>query len=78
MPATPAIAIRETVDRDVLLPWWQGACAERRAIIESQGIYRAGPDGGLYAGELFQENRGEAIVFVLIHDAQADITRSAG
>jgi DNA-binding transcriptional MerR regulator len=64
MPATPAIAIRETVDREDILAWWQGALGELHAIARAQGLQQAGPTGGMYASEIFQHGRGEATVFI--------------
>jgi DNA-binding transcriptional MerR regulator len=64
VPATPAAAIHETVDRDDILAWWQGALGELQATVRGQGLQPAGPAGGLYAGEIFQHGRGEATVFI--------------
>jgi DNA-binding transcriptional MerR regulator/effector-binding domain-containing protein len=61
---TPAIGIRETVDREDILSWWQGALGELSATVRGQGLAQAGPPGGLYAGDIFEHNRGEATVFV--------------
>jgi DNA-binding transcriptional MerR regulator len=62
--ATPAIAIRATVDREDILTWWRGALAELRAMVDAQGLRATGPSGGLYAAEIFQHDRGEAIVYI--------------
>jgi DNA-binding transcriptional MerR regulator/effector-binding domain-containing protein len=64
VPATPAIAIHETVDREDILTWWQGAVGELSATVRGQGLEQAGPPGGLYAGAVFEHDRGEATVFV--------------
>jgi len=61
---TPAIGIRETVEREDILAWWQGALGELQATVRVQGLDQTGPSGGLYAGEIFQYGRGEATVFV--------------
>jgi DNA-binding transcriptional MerR regulator len=61
---TPAIGIRDTIDRDDALTWWQGALGELQATIRAQGLAATGPSGGLYAGEIFQFGRGEALVYV--------------
>lgn len=58
-----AIAIRETVDREDVLAWWQGALGELQATVRAQRLPRSGPIGGLFDGELFQYGRGEATVF---------------
>jgi DNA-binding transcriptional MerR regulator len=64
VPPTPAIAIQETVDREDLLAWWQGALGELHAILVAQGLRPAGPAGGMYGSEIFQHGRGEATVFI--------------
>jgi DNA-binding transcriptional MerR regulator len=64
VPPTPAIAIRETIDRDDLYAWWQGAIGELTAIALAQGLRRTGPVGGLYADELFHDGRGPATVYL--------------
>jgi effector-binding domain-containing protein len=62
--STPAVGIQETVDREDILAWWQGALGELRAAVGAQGVSPAGPSGGLYASEIFQYGRGEATVFI--------------
>jgi len=64
VPATPAVGIRQTVDRPDILPWWQGALGELHATVRARGLRQTGPSGGLYASELFQHDRGEATVFI--------------
>jgi DNA-binding transcriptional MerR regulator len=64
MPATPAAAITATVDVGDLAPWYQGALGEIRATLSAQDIAPGGPPGGIYANELFSEERGEATVFL--------------
>jgi DNA-binding transcriptional MerR regulator/effector-binding domain-containing protein len=62
--ATAAIAIGDTVDREDILAWWQGALGELHAIAGAQGLKPAGPAGGMYASEIFQHGRGQATVFI--------------
>jgi DNA-binding transcriptional MerR regulator len=64
VPPTPAIGIQQTVDRDDIFAWWQGALGELHATVRAQELTTAGPIGGLYASELFQHSRGEATVFI--------------
>jgi DNA-binding transcriptional MerR regulator len=64
VPPTPAIGIQQTVDRDDIFAWWQGALGELHATIRAAGLSATGPPGGLYAGDLFQHGRGEATVFI--------------
>jgi DNA-binding transcriptional MerR regulator len=61
---TPSIGIRATVEREDILVWWQGALGELRATVRAQALEQTGPSGGLYASEIFQFGRGEAIVFI--------------
>ena len=64
VPATQAIAIQQTVDREDILAWWQGALGELHAIAQSRHLRETGPPGGIYAGEIFEHGRGSAIVFL--------------
>jgi len=59
-----AVGIRQTLDREDILAWWQGALGELHATARAQGLRPAGPSGGLYASELFTRDRGEATVFL--------------
>ena len=62
--ATMAAAVTAVVTMDDLVPWYLGALGELHAVLEARGIRAAGPAGGIYAGELFTDERGEATVFV--------------
>jgi DNA-binding transcriptional MerR regulator len=62
--ATPAIGIQQTVDRDDLFSWWQGALGELHATLRAQSLIASGPPGGVYASDLFQHSRGQATVFI--------------
>lgn len=74
-PPTNAIAIRQTVDRDDVLAWWQGALGELHAIVRAEGLRPSGPSGGLYSGEIFQHGRGKATVFIPIDGGARAIGR---
>jgi DNA-binding transcriptional MerR regulator/effector-binding domain-containing protein len=63
VPATAAAAIGTVVDRADILAWWQGALGELRATVRAQGLHATEPSGGVYASELFQQDRGQATVF---------------
>ena len=82
VPATPAVAIEETVARQDILAWWQGALGELHASARAQGLIAAGPSGGLYAGDLFQRDAGHATVFLPIAtddpDGQSTAAREIG
>jgi len=75
VPATAAIAIHDTVDRDDILAWWQGALGELQATVRAQDLHAAGPAGGMYAGEIFQHGRGDATVFIPTEGAARAIGR---
>jgi DNA-binding transcriptional MerR regulator len=62
--ATQAVGIQEVVDLSDLLVWYHGALGELYATVAVQGMQPSGPSGGLFASDLFQYERGEAIVFV--------------
>ncbi|MYV52576.1 MerR family transcriptional regulator [Streptomyces sp. SID3212] len=64
IPACPAIGITAEVDRADLPAWWQGARGELHAAVQAQDLDPTGPGGGLYAGGIFQDDRGPATVFV--------------
>jgi len=64
VPEATTVSIRAPVDRADVLAWWQGALGELHATVHAQGLRPTGPSGGLYASELFQHDRGEAIVFI--------------
>jgi DNA-binding transcriptional MerR regulator len=63
LPATPAAAITETVDSADALVWYRGALGELAATLAAQCLDPAGAAGGIFADELFTENRGEATIF---------------
>ena len=62
--ATEAAAITATVDVGDLLAWYQGAIGEIGATLSAQDVASSGPPGGIYADQLFSDERGEATVFV--------------
>jgi DNA-binding transcriptional MerR regulator len=63
--ATPAAAIAATVDRDDLLPWWQGAVGELRATVAADKLLTAsGAPGALFGFDIFARDRGAATVFI--------------
>jgi DNA-binding transcriptional MerR regulator len=75
VPSCPAAAITADVDRGDLLPWWQGALAELHAAVQAQNLETTGPSGGLYAGEIFQDDHGRATVFVPVEGSVRPIGR---
>jgi DNA-binding transcriptional MerR regulator len=77
VPAAAAVGIRQVVDRADLLPWWEGALGELHASVRAQGLHATGPSGGLYASEIFQDDRGEAVVFIPVQGQVRPIGRVA-
>jgi DNA-binding transcriptional MerR regulator len=63
-PEVAAIAVRQVVDRSEILPWWQGALGELHATVRAQDLRTIGPSGALFASEIYQHDRGEALVFI--------------
>ena len=61
---TMAAAVTAVVTMGDLLPWYLGALGELHAMLDARGVRPSGPAGGIYAGELFADERGEATVFV--------------
>jgi DNA-binding transcriptional MerR regulator len=76
LPASPAIAITGVVGPESIGPWWQGALAELQAAVRSEGLTPSGPPGGLYAGEIFERESGEATVFIPVAGASATVGRA--
>ena len=72
----PAAAITATVDRDELLPWWQGAVGELRATV--QGDRRLTPTGvlgALFDFDVFANDHGGTTVFVPVRGEVRPIGR---
>ena len=64
VPAVRAAGIMAAVSHPDILPWWQGALGELHATVRAQGLHATGPSGGVFASELFQQDSGEATVFI--------------
>jgi DNA-binding transcriptional MerR regulator len=62
--SSPAAAITSTVEIGDLAAWYQGAMGEIRGTLSAQGVVASGPPGGIYAYELFTEERGDATLFI--------------
>jgi DNA-binding transcriptional MerR regulator len=75
VPATAAAAITDTVEVADLAAWYQGAVGEVRATLSAQGTTSGGPPGGIYANELFSEERGEATVFIPVDEVVRPVGR---
>jgi DNA-binding transcriptional MerR regulator len=68
-PTMAVAAIRGTVTLGELGPWWSGAFAEIDRLLQRRGLEADGPRGGLYDGDLFLFERGEATVYVPVEAA---------
>jgi DNA-binding transcriptional MerR regulator len=62
--ATMTAAITATITLDHLVPWYLGALAELHATLDARGTRPAGPAGGIYAGEIWADEQGEATLFI--------------
>jgi DNA-binding transcriptional MerR regulator/effector-binding domain-containing protein len=64
VPETLAAGISDVVDLGGISDWYQGALGELRATVVAQDVPVVGPSGGIYANELFAEERGRATIFL--------------
>jgi DNA-binding transcriptional MerR regulator/effector-binding domain-containing protein len=64
VPEVRAAAVTSVVDIADIGPWYHGAVGELRASLAAQRVAADGPAGGVYATDLFTEERGEATVFI--------------
>jgi DNA-binding transcriptional MerR regulator/effector-binding domain-containing protein len=71
MPATLAAAITEAVSVGDLLPWWEDASAELRALVRQTGAGVTGFLGGLYDPALYAEGIGPVTLFLPVSDPVA-------
>jgi DNA-binding transcriptional MerR regulator len=62
--AAMTAAVTAVITMGDLVPWYLGALGELHASLEARGMRAAGPTGGIYAGELFADEHGQATVFV--------------
>jgi effector-binding domain-containing protein len=61
---TRAAAITAVIDIDDASPWFQGALGELQATVNAQRLTASGTPGGVYAADLFTNERGQATVFI--------------
>ncbi len=73
--ATPSAAITDLIDVQDAQGWYQGALGELHAAVAIQGLAPTGCPGGIFADELFTEERGSATVFVPCRHAPRSIGR---
>jgi DNA-binding transcriptional MerR regulator len=62
--ATPAAAIRETIESKDAMAWYLGGMAELHATVNAQRLTRTEAPGGIFANRLFSHGRGEATLFI--------------
>jgi DNA-binding transcriptional MerR regulator len=75
VPATPAIAIQQVVARGEVGDWWQGALGELHATANAQRLTVTGCSGGMFESDLFQHERGLAVVFLPIEGKPRPVGR---
>lgn len=63
VPATPVLAIRQTIDLSDLGEWFTNALSELATCASLPGRLAVGPYGGVWDTDLFLSERGEAMVF---------------
>ena len=61
---TRAAAITAVIDIEDTSSWYQGALGELHATINAQALTASGAPGGIYAPDLFTNERGQAAVFI--------------
>lgn len=61
---TRAAAVTAVVDTEDIGAWFAGAVGELQATVSAQALTQAGAPGGIYSGDLFTSERGEATVFI--------------
>jgi DNA-binding transcriptional MerR regulator len=66
--AVTVAAVRDVVDLNDVLAWYDNAMSELGAVLSAAGAVPTGPPGGLYDNELFTEERGTAAVFIPVAD----------
>ena len=74
-PAQLTVAISATIERHEIASWWTGAFAEIYTTLRAHDTEPSGPGGGLYSTELFADDRGDATIFVPVHEAPPDAGR---
>ncbi|UFS59428.1 MerR family transcriptional regulator [Subtercola endophyticus] len=74
IPPTRVAAITATVGMAEVGPWWQGALGELRASLRAQNT-SLGLAGGMFAHELFTDERGLATMFVPVEKSIAAVGR---
>jgi DNA-binding transcriptional MerR regulator len=63
LPPTPALVIRDRIDLRDLGDWFTRSRSDLADLAQHPGVTPSGPRGGLWATELFLDERGEAALF---------------
>ena len=71
VPPTPALSVSAVVSLDALVSWWTAAFEELTATLAANGLRAAGNSGALYAQGVFEQARGEVVVFVPVAERGA-------
>jgi len=72
VPPVEAIAICATVEHEEMGAWWSSGFVELRATADQLDWVPTGPAGGLYAHGLFEDERGEATLYLPVAGATSD------
>ena len=75
VPAMRVAAITEDVETAQVGAWYQGALGELYATLSAQGVAVSGVAGGVYADELFADERDSATVYLPVSGAVQELGR---
>lgn len=64
VPATPALAIAETVEADRAIEWWMDAFEELYRAVGESGLQPAGPGGALFPSEFYEVEKADLVAYV--------------
>jgi DNA-binding transcriptional MerR regulator len=73
--ATPSLAVVDTLALSDFKRWLPEVLAELDAALHAARVEATGPAGALFADELFEQGRGEAVAFVPVGHAQSGAGR---
>lgn len=73
--ATRAAAIRASVARVEMAAWWRGASAELHATVAAEHARVTGALGGIFAAEVFQEDRRDSTIFLPVDNLARAVGR---
>jgi hypothetical protein len=76
--ATTVLAISAVVEGADLGGWWVGSFAELGRLVADHGLISTASPGGLFADELFTDERGDCTVFLAVADPPATLGSARG